>query len=265
MWILFSNKNGGGFASIVAKDAKGLPSGPEETAIVSVRFRRAEDAAKLFPMHAYVPTPGGDYAGRIFATRMEVAQVLAREALSLDYTNFKSSLPKEDKAIYNACMSGWSVFGKLQPGGPYGQDYRRDPRQGSLYSGETWADYNTAYRTRVVPGIPKGGKAKRRDPFCDGCGIRYGAAALIDGFCPDCTRLADQVAAAEAGAEGGEGEEACWSCGVMAEDLPAAAGLDHNGICPECLAEMRDAGYTDEDIAEERASVEASSDVIARG
>jgi hypothetical protein len=256
MWILFSNKNGGGFASIVAKDAKGLPSGPEETAIVSVRFRRAEDAAKLFPMHAYVPTPGGDYAGRIFATRMEVAQVLAREALSLDYTNFKSSLPKEDKAIYNACMSGWSVFGKLQPGGPYGQDYRRDPRQGSLYSGETWADYNTAYRSRALPGIQQGGKAKRRDPFCDGCGIRYGAAALIDGFCPDCTRLADQVAAAEAGAKGAEGADACWSCGLTGDDLPSHASFDHNGLCPACADDYAEAGYSEAEIAEERRQCE---------
>lgn len=254
MWILFSNKNGGGFASIVAKDAKGLPSGPEETAIVSVRFRRAEDAAKLFPMHAYVPTPSGDYAGRIFATRMEVAQVLAREALSLDYTNFKSSLPKDDTAIYNACMSGWSVFGKLQPGGPYGQDYRRDTRQGSLYGGETWADYNTAYRSRVVPGVAKGGKAKRRDPFCDGCGMRFGAAALTDGFCADCASLAEQIS--ETPGAAAAGEDACWSCGLSADDLPASHPLDHNCLCPDCAVDYADAGYTDVEIAEERRQCE---------
>jgi hypothetical protein len=251
MWILFSNENGGGFASVVAKDAAGKPSGPGEDAILSVRFRRAEDAAKLFPGKPYVPTPHGDYAGRVFATRFEVAQVLAREALTMNYDNFKSSLPKSDAAIYNACMSGWTVFGKLQPGGPYGRSGYRDARQGS-FAGESWSDYNTAYRTRVVPGIPKGGKAKRRDPFCDGCGMRFGAAALHDGFCDDCVRLADQVAAAEAGSEGTQVADACWSCGLTMADLPMSHRINEFGLCPDCVIDYADAGFTDAEIAEER-------------
>lgn len=250
MWLLFSNEKGGGFASIVAKDAAGKPSGPGEDAILSVRFRRAEDAAKLFPMHTYVPTPHGDYAGRVFATRFDVAKVLAREAMTLSYDNFKSSLPKADAAIYSACMAGWSVFGKLQPGGPYGQAYRQTARQPSL-GFEDWSDYNTAARaTRVVPGIPKGGKAKRRDPFCDGCGMRHGVAALTDGFCADCAHLAEQIP--ETSGSAAAGEDACWSCNLSAADLPASHPLDHNSLCPDCAVDYADAGYTDAEIAEER-------------
>ena len=257
MWILFSNENGGGFASVVAKDAAGKPSGPGEDAILSVRFRRAEDAAKLFPGKPYVPTPHGDYAGRVFATRFEVAQVLAREALTMNYDNFKSSLPKEDKAIYSACMSGWSVFGKLQPGGPYGRDNFKT-RQSS-FGFDDWTDY----RTRVVPGIPREGKAKRRDPFCDGCGIRFGAEALTDGFCADCASLAEQVS--ETPGATAPGEDACWSCGLSAEDLPASHPLDHNSLCPDCAVDYADAGYTDVEIAEERRQCEEMVKEHGRG
>jgi hypothetical protein len=259
MWILFSNENGGGFASVVAKDAAGKPSGPGEDAILSVRFRRKEDAAKLFPGKAYVPTPHGDYAGRVFATRFEVAQVLAREALTMNYDNFKSSLPKEDKAIYNACMSGWSVFGKLQPGGPYGRSGYGDTRQGSLYGSHDWTDY----RTPVVAGIPKGGKAKRHDPFCDGCGMRFGVAALKDGFCADCASLAEQIS--ETPGATAAGEAACWSCGLNASDLPASHPLDGNDLCPDCATDYADAGYTDVEIAEERRQCEEMVKEHGRG
>ena len=250
MWLLFSNKNGGGFASIVAKDQTGKPTGPEETAILSVRFRRVEDAAKLFPLHDYVATPGGDYAGRIFATRMDVAKVLAQEALTCDYTNFKSSLPKDDAAIYNACMAGWGVFGKLQPGGPYGRTAHVDRRQSSFAGGESWEDYNTAYRTThavtTFPGTAKVKKTKRTDPFCDGCGMRHGAKALVDGFCPDCFTLYVQPDAEE------EADLMCWSCGLQAADIPLPHRMDDTGLCPECVSDYADAGYTEADIIAER-------------
>jgi hypothetical protein len=248
MWILFSNDQGGGFASVVAKDAAGKPSGPEAAAILSVRFRRAEDAAKLFPGHPYVPTPHGDYAGRVFATRTQVAEVLAREALSMNYDNFKSSLPKADAAIYNACMAGWSVFGKLQPGGPYGRT-AQPSRQPDLWS-ETWDDYNTRNRAARLSHSSEVG-ASRTDPFCDGCGVRFGVSRLSAGLCPECA-VGQEGAQAQGEAGAGEGPEACWCCGLTADDLPIGHGFDLHGCCPECASEFADAGFTEAEILDER-------------
>ena len=58
----------------------------------------------------------------MFATRAVVADVLMREALDIDYANFKSSIPDDDDPLHDACMDAWTVFGKLQQGGPYGLD-----------------------------------------------------------------------------------------------------------------------------------------------
>ena len=118
MWVV-TNK---GFMSIVAKDAAGRPSGLGPEAIVSVRFRRKRDASALFPGYAVTTTPKGDYGFRVFATRAEVARVTMHEALGIDYANFKSSIPDDDKSLHDACMDAWTVFGRLQPGGPYGLD-----------------------------------------------------------------------------------------------------------------------------------------------
>ena len=122
MWVV-TNK---GFMSIVAKDENGRPSGSGPEAIVSVRFRRKRDATALFSRYE-VTTPAGDYGFRVFATRAAVAEVLMREALDIDYANFKSSIPDDDDPLHDACMDAWTVFGRLQPGGPYGLDRPRAP------------------------------------------------------------------------------------------------------------------------------------------
>ena len=224
MWIVFSRPaQGAGFVSIVAKDAAGKPSGPEPTAIVSARFRRPQDAAKLFPDAAYVATPGGDYAGRVFITRQEAAQTLATLMLEYTATNFKSSIPHDDAPLHDAAMRCWTELGKLQAGGPYGD--RLPARKSSLYDGYggyagggDLFDYPSAYAPKYAApdysktgtGLGGTGKRKKRkhgkgkaagagkvvrlDPFCDGCGHRFGAMNLAAGLCADCAEHLAELA-----------------------------------------------------------------------
>ncbi|MEM9394551.1 MAG: hypothetical protein AAGA38_11875 [Pseudomonadota bacterium] len=118
MWIAFSTPKGAGFVSIVAKDREGRPTGPNPEDELSIRFRRTEDAAKL-GIDDVILTPGGDYGSRAFLSRSAVAELMASMASTMDYTNFKSSIPSEDRDMLHACHDAWSVFGDLQPSGPY--------------------------------------------------------------------------------------------------------------------------------------------------
>ncbi len=118
MWIAFSAPEGAGFISIVAKDREGYPTGPNPDDELSIRFRRPEDAAKL-GIKQVILTPGGDYGSRAFASRAKLASLLASMVSEMSYTNFKSSIPSDDHAMKHACHDAWSVFGDLQPGGPY--------------------------------------------------------------------------------------------------------------------------------------------------
>jgi len=110
----------GGFASIVYKDRAGKPSKAGPKAIISVRFRRPKDAAVMFPDLPYVATPHGDYAGRVFASREQVAWAVAKMILDGEYTNVKGAIPLNDNPLHDAMHDAWTVFGRLQEGGPYG-------------------------------------------------------------------------------------------------------------------------------------------------
>jgi hypothetical protein len=167
MWIVTNR----GFMSIVAKDRNGKKSGPHADDEVSVRFRRPQDAEALFPDHPVVLTPHGDYACRVFATREEVAKVVCQEALEIDYTNFKSSIPRKDHALIAAAHEGWSAFGRLQNGGPYGRPWPG----GAVRSSQPRLPLDDAW------------KGDKHDPFCAGCGMRYGAENLDEnGLCAEC-------------------------------------------------------------------------------
>lgn len=220
MWVI-TNK---GPLSIVAKDAAGKPSGNEPEAIVSVRFRRKGDAAKLFPEHKRVDTPGGDYCCRVFATRREVADALVAEVLGMSYTNFKSSIPRSDAALSGACHHAWDVFGKLQPGGPYG----RSLRQPAIRGERDFFDYDPP--ARKLTASPEKGRRKataRQDPFCDDCGMRVGVANLtINGICKDCARFAREEAEAAAASEANPGE--CWNCHRIVDER------NSNDLCGNC-------------------------------
>ena len=180
MWIV-TNK---GFMSIVAKDVQGRPSAGGLDAIVSVRFRRPKDAEALFPGHPVVITKGGDYACRVFVTRAEVAEVVFKLTVGVDYTNFKSSIIG-DPALSTAAHKGWDVFGTLQDGGPYGTKRAALPSNGT---NDRYDDLFDRYGVKdVAPAKPK---HHRNDPFCDACGMRVGAKHL-DGFgeCLECAMI----------------------------------------------------------------------------
>lgn len=119
MWIAFSTPKGAGFISIVAKDREGRPTGPNPEDELSIRFRRPEDAAKL-GIDDLILTPTGDYGSRAFLSRSAIAELMALMAITMDYTNFKSSIPSNDLDMLHTCHDAWTVFGELQPGGPYG-------------------------------------------------------------------------------------------------------------------------------------------------
>lgn len=175
MWIV-TNK---GFMSVVAKDRHGKPSGKADDAEVSVRFRRKADAKKLFPDHERVDTPGGDYECRVFATRFEVGCAVAKMVIGIDYTNFKDSIPKKDTDLYSACTAAWSVYGRLQPGGPYGAGLR------------TAGGQSGAGQTDLFERTTRGAV---HDPFCDGCGMRVGTSQkdALTGLCESCAEDAGE-------------------------------------------------------------------------
>jgi len=190
MWIVTNQ----GFMSIVAKDRNGKASGPDLKAELSVRFRRPADAARLFPKHEVVLTPHGDYACRVFATRGEVAELMFHMVCGLSYNNFKSSIPKDDHALYSAANAAWSDFGKLQDGGPYGTGKYSGGSDYSYQRTLGFAEYDTG--GKLVPSKKKEAQpGKRKDPFCDFCGKRRGAENLNEhGLCQSCEDLPEALA-----------------------------------------------------------------------
>ena len=98
------------FLSIVHKDCK-----PDE---LLVRARRKGDIEKVFPAVIGKRTQGTDYAYRAVVKRIDVANALRDQVMDLDYTNFKDSV--RDDELHRAYSSVWSIMGRLQDGGPYG-------------------------------------------------------------------------------------------------------------------------------------------------
>jgi hypothetical protein len=78
-----------------------------------VRARIAGDIEALFPTAQVSHTPEHDYAYRANVTRDEVATVIANELLSIDYYNFKSSVP--DHRRHDAYTDVWSTMHRNYP------------------------------------------------------------------------------------------------------------------------------------------------------
>jgi hypothetical protein len=106
MWLSFNKC----FLSIVHKDCK-----PDE---LLVRARRKGDIEKIFSAAIAKRTQGTDYAYRAVVKRIDVANALRDQVMAIDYDNFKDSV--RDDALHRAYSSVWSIMGKLQEGGPYG-------------------------------------------------------------------------------------------------------------------------------------------------
>jgi hypothetical protein len=103
MWIFTSE----GFYSVVQKAGE---------SILTVRARRQEDLERL---QKYLPRlstiyseRGSDYAYRANCTHEEWALALARMALTIDYSNFKSTVL--ENARHEAYMRVWSAMSGFQ-------------------------------------------------------------------------------------------------------------------------------------------------------
>lgn len=111
MWI-FTNQ---AFLSIVSKDCR-----PDQ---LLVRARREGDIEKVFPNAVVKQTIGVDYLYRAVVDRAEVGATLANCAYDIDYSNFKDSIPYEDKELKHACGRVWSIMADTQRIPPYSTPY----------------------------------------------------------------------------------------------------------------------------------------------
>ena len=71
-----------------------------------VRSRVKGDIEKIFL--------NADYKYRSFINRKVVATTISEELINIDYDNFKSSVPKEDKTRLNAYMNVWTALHRMQ-------------------------------------------------------------------------------------------------------------------------------------------------------
>lgn len=116
MWLCLSDS----FLSIVHKEC-----GPDE---LLVRARRAGDIERVFPDAKVKKSPGTDYLFRAVVKRAEVGAALAQLADTIDYGNFKNSVP--NRRLHDAYSAFWGIHSRLQPTPPYSGG--RSRRQGSL-------------------------------------------------------------------------------------------------------------------------------------
>ena len=111
MWIAFSNAQGAGFVSIVAKGYDNKPSSDT----LCFRFRRHDDALKFGFRDADIfDTPRGDYACRAYVPVARGIAMITGLAASVDYDNFKDSIPSDDDQMYSAASDAWGSFMALQ-------------------------------------------------------------------------------------------------------------------------------------------------------
>lgn len=101
MWVFLNNA----FLSIV-KDK-------DDAELLMVRARMRGDIERVFRGAKVRETPPpADYRFRARIDRHEVADALRYEALQIDYTNFKKSVP--DKSRHDAYLRVWSVMAREQ-------------------------------------------------------------------------------------------------------------------------------------------------------
>lgn len=125
MWICTR----GGFVSAVRwQGAKKDPNNGK----LSVRARERE-ALEYLLLHVKTAKPkpkikkkGGDYAYRVFLSEEQWVEAVSGLAAEIDYRNFKDEVLRQAKAgkvsmaYEKALHRVWSIFGDLQPGGPFG-------------------------------------------------------------------------------------------------------------------------------------------------
>jgi len=104
MWIYTSN----GFISVVK------PTDHAEEDTLVVRSRVKQDILQLFPDAKIIETPMRDYAFRAFLPAQIVADVVAKQILTIRYDNFKNAVDLRRKSIYGRI---WASTRELQYSG----------------------------------------------------------------------------------------------------------------------------------------------------
>jgi len=79
-----------------------------------VRSRVKGDIEKIFLNADVFEDNNADYKYRSFISRKVVATTISEELINIDYDNFKSSVPKEDKTRLNAYMNVWTALHRMQ-------------------------------------------------------------------------------------------------------------------------------------------------------
>lgn len=103
MWLSLSDS----FLSIVA-----IAGPTADPAQLLVRARVAGDIERVFPQAKVTHTPKADYAYRTTLPRTQVASALTAAVDTIDYTNFKNSVP--DRARHDAYLACWLAMHDLQ-------------------------------------------------------------------------------------------------------------------------------------------------------
>jgi hypothetical protein len=96
MWIFLSDS----FISVVQK--------PGDTDLLTVRARVEGDIERVFPDAKVQANKGTDYKYRAKVPRGAVAKALHDQAMSVNYSNFKSTV--KDRKRHHAYMSVWSAM-----------------------------------------------------------------------------------------------------------------------------------------------------------
>jgi hypothetical protein len=102
MWIFLSDS----FLSVVADNQD--PNGDR----LLVRARRDGDIERVFPDAQTSYTENADYAYRAWMPRNDVAKAMAKQAMNINYTNFKDSIPDQD--YHDACLAAWYSLRRYQ-------------------------------------------------------------------------------------------------------------------------------------------------------
>lgn len=117
MWIFLSNS----YLSIVRHRDQ-----PDH---LLVRARNKGDIEAVFPYAFVETTPTGDYLFRAVISESEVADVIKKSVLDIDYDNFKNSI--HNSRFYSACLKVWFTMNNYQrtvslPDGIYHAEKKKD-------------------------------------------------------------------------------------------------------------------------------------------
>ena len=99
MWICLND----GFLSVVDKTDEN---------ILVVRARRKEILESSFPNLEIVETDRNDYRYRVFCTRQELKDFLAKRVDEIDYPNFKDSVQEPD--LHEMYANMWTLHYNYQ-------------------------------------------------------------------------------------------------------------------------------------------------------